>query len=162
MLAIAAAPAAPATALSPADEAALVKAATELRSAIVAKDVSKILQHVSRSGLVCTDTRYSRKEVEADLRAKNGYLQRSLFDTARFTAECGRMYGPQFPWISDRDFFLADQDARLEVKAYSANEAQVVFRSRIPTHYPREYDFRKEGESWRLVSGMILRGCSCG
>jgi len=161
MLAIAAAQADSAPVLSSVDRAALVKAATQLRAAIVAKDVNRILEHVSRAGLVCTDTRYSREEVAADLRAKNGFLHRSLFDTARFAAECGSMY-TRFPWISDRDFFLADQDAAIEVKVFSATEAQVVFRSKVPTHYPREYDFRKEADSWRLTSGVILRGCACG
>lgn len=162
MLAMASAQAGTAATLEAAEKAALLKAATDFRAAVVAKDIKAILSHVGRSGLGCTDTQYSLEKVEADLRSKNGYLHRSLFDTARFAAECGSMYGPDFPWISDRDFFLADKDNAIEVKVHSATEAQVVFRSKIKGHYPREYDFRKEDGSWRLIYGVILGGCACG
>lgn len=162
LLALASAQASTPPTLSATDQAALLKAASELRAAVVAKDIETILKHVSTSGIGCTDTLYPRQKVETDLRSKDGYLHRSLFDTARFANECGSMYPSESPWISDRDFFLADKEAKMEVKVHAANEAQVVFRSKVPKHYPREYDFQKEGGSWRLTYGVILGGCSCG
>ena len=148
--------------LSAADEAALVQTATRLRDAVVAKDMDGFLELVAESGLGCTDAEYSRDKVEADLRSPNGYLHRGLFDTSRFAAECEHAYTTTYPWISDRDFFLADAGVTIEVTSISENLAQVTFRSKVAGHYPREYEFRKEHGSWRLVYGVIVGGCSCG
>jgi hypothetical protein len=162
LLAIVAMQAHSAPTLSAEDLAAIVKTAEEFRDAVVAENVNAIIALTSESGVWCTETVYPRGAVEADLRSTSGYLHRSLFDTAAFAAECGAAYPAEFPWISDRDFFLADDNATIEVSVLSENEAHVVFRSKLANHYPREYDFQKKHGSWRLVSGVIVCGCSCG
>ena len=133
-----------------------------LRDAIVREDVPAIMKRVSQSGLSCTDDHIAYKKVEADLQNKDGYLHRSLFDSANFAKECGAGYGPAFPAISDKEFFSSEQEQSMEVLPSSAIEAQVVFKSRIPNHYQREWDFRKEHGEWKLKSGVVVASCSCG
>ncbi len=151
----------PSAILVPAEQASLLRAANELRTAIQQEDTSEILRLVSRSGLTCTDDILSHNEVAADLHKKTGFLHRSLFDSKGFAQECAASYGAHWPPISDNDFFT-EKDQAVDVVATSDNAARVIFRSRIATHAPREWDFEKQAGNWKLVSGFIVGGCTCG
>ena len=154
--------ASPSAALSSKDRNDLQRVAMALRDAIVREDIPGIMKQVSQSGLGCTDNHIEYKKVEADLRSKGGYLHRSFFDSANFAKECGAGYGPEYPAISDKEFFSSEQNQSIEIIPYSAIDAQVVFKSRIPNHYKREWDFKKERGEWKLKYGFIVGSCSCG
>lgn len=154
--------ASPQVTLSVAEQQMLKDAALDLRDAIVSGNVDKILGHVSRSGLACTDTRYSLKEVSKDLRNHKSYLFLSLFNTTTFSKRCGSGYPPEFPAISEKDFFIADKNSTLEIVPYSQEQAQVIFKSHIEGHYQREWWFKKEGNAWKLAEGFVVGDCTCG
>ena len=149
--------------LAPSDEVGLRKTALELKDAIVQEDVQGILRLISRSkGLICTDSRISYQQVHKDLHNKNSYLYMSLFDSARFAGRCGRQYPPDYPAISEKEFFTAVQNDMIHIGRVGKGWAQVVFRSRTQGHYPREWVFHKEGSQWRLSDGFIVSRCTCG
>jgi len=152
----------PQVTLSEPEQQMLKDAALDLRDAIVSRNVEKLLSHISRSGLACTDAKYSFKEVSRDLRNRKSYLFLGLFNTTTFSKQCGSGYPPEFPAISDKDFFTADKTPTLEIVAYSQEQAQVIFKSHIKGHYQRDWWFKKEGEKWKLVDGFIVGDCTCG
>src|SRR6266480_7408618 len=92
--------------LSVADQQSLRKVAEDLRAAILRQDPDAVLRHVSRSGLGCTDSQVSRSLVKKYLNDKSSYLYMSLFDSAKYSKSCGNHYPPEFPAISDQEFFL--------------------------------------------------------
>jgi hypothetical protein len=149
--------------LSLIDQQDLRRVALELRGAILHEDIARILRHVSRSnGLGCTDTEIPYKQVEKYLHEKKSHLYMSLFDSSRFSTQCGNDYSPEFPAISAKEFFGAESDQTLEIVPHTRNQAQVIFKSRIKGHYQREWEFKKEGKEWKLVYGFIVGNCSCG
>ena len=154
--------ASPSVSLSSKERNNLQRVAMALRDAIVREDTFAIMKQVSQSGLGCTDDHIAYNKVEADLLSKDGYLHRSLFDSANFAKECGAGYGPEYPAISDKEFFSSEQQQSIEIIPSSAIEAQIVFKSRIPNHYKREWDFKKEHGEWKLNYGVIVGSCSCG
>src|SRR5712691_2881524 len=102
--------------LAPSDEEGPRKAAMELKQAIVQEDVQGILRRVSRSeGLTCTDSRISYRQVKKDLHNKNSHLYMSLFDSASFAKRCGKEYPPDYPAISDKEFFTAARNEVIEI-----------------------------------------------
>jgi hypothetical protein len=100
--------------------------------------------------------------VSRDLRNRKSYLYLSLFNTPEFSQQCGSGYPPEFPAISEKDFFTADKNLSVEIVAVSPEVAQVIFKSHIREHYQREWWFKKEGAEWRLVGGFIVGDCTCG
>ena len=152
----------PSEALSKADDDMLRRTAEDLRAAILREDAESVLRFVSSAGLGCTDTQVPYSRVKRDLHDKNSHLYLSLFDSSRFSKRCGTQYPPDFPAISDRDFFLSTRDGPVEIHPLGDGMAQVVFRSDRKDLYQREYDFRKEAGVWKLVYGLIVGSCSCG
>lgn len=149
--------------LLPTDEQNLRRIALELRDAILREDTNGILGHISRqSGLGCTDANIPFRSVKKYLHNKASHLYMSLFDSSRFAKQCGNSYPAEFPAIADREFFMADKDPTIEIVPLGENQARVIFRSRIKGHHQREWDFRREGKSWKLIYGLIVGSCGCG
>jgi hypothetical protein len=151
------------TPLSQADEQALRQAAFDVRNAIVRQDTRSILERISKSeGLACTDRRIPYQQVGKDLRDKNSHLYISLFDSERFSKRCGKEYPADFLAISDHEFFQSATPATVELQPLEHGLVQVVLKSHVKDHYPREWIFQKEQGQWRLINGFIVSRCSCG
>jgi len=144
------------------DQLSLRKVAQELREAILDQDIEKVLRHISKNGLGCTDSQIPRSLVKKHLYDKNSHLYMSLFDSAKFSNRCGSHYPPEFPAISDKEFFLGAREGLIEIDQLRWGLAQVIFKSPIKGHYQREWTFQKEGNDWKLVYGFIVGNCSCG
>ena len=149
--------------LSRADGEALREAAHDVRNAIVRQDTRRILERISKSeGLACTDRRIPYQQVGKDLRDKTSHLYISLFDSERFSKRCGKEYPAEYPAISDHEFFQSASTATIELQPLERGLVQVVLKSHVKGHYPREWVFRKEQGQWRLIDGFIVSRCSCG
>jgi hypothetical protein len=149
--------------LSQADREKLRKVAEQLKEAILHEDVDGILRHVSKTnGLTCTDTKIPYQQVRKDLRNKNSHLYMSLFDSVRFSKQCGHEYPAEYPAISDKEFFTKAANESIEIVSIADGWAQVTYKSQTEGLYPREYSFHKEGQDWKLIEGFIVGSCSCG
>lgn len=148
--------------LSQTDQQSLRKVAQELREAILHQDLEGVLRHVSKNGLGCTDSQIPRSMVKKHLYDKNSHFYMSLFDSAKFSKRCGSHYPPEFPAISDKEFFLGAREGIIEIVQLRWGLVQVIFKSPIKGHYQREWDFQKEGDEWKLIYGVIVGNCSCG
>lgn len=144
------------------DRQMLTDVALDLRAAILNGNVRKILDHISRSGLTCTDAQYSFKQVRKDLRNRKSHLFLSLFDSKAFSTQCGIGYTSEFPAISEKEFFTADKNPEIEIVAHSLDTARVIFKSHVKGHYQREWWFSKAGNKWKLGEGVIVGDCTCG
>jgi hypothetical protein len=149
-------------AFAPEEERELRRAVLVLNEAILRADVRQVLQQISSEGLTCTDTRYTREKVRAFLGDHQSHLYMSLFDTARFSQQCGREYPADYPAISERDF-LRTANASMMIVRFDTNWAQVTLTSSNRRHYPREWSFHKENGRWKIAAGSWIVGrCSCG
>lgn len=148
--------------LTAADEKEVRAVALGLREAILQEDLKGITRVLSKSGLTCTDTRIPYHQVVSDLHNKNSHLYLSLFDSARFSRQCGKQYSGDYPAISEKEFFATAPQERMEIKPLEPGWAKVMFRSEIQNHYPREWFFHKEGGRWRFADGFVLSRCTCG
>ena len=149
--------------LQPSDDVQLRKTAIELSQAIAQENIALFLRHVSRSkGLGCTDRRISYQRVGKDLEDKNSHLYLSLFDSRRFADKCGKEYPAEFPAISDKEFFSTSATRTIDTSSVGNGAAQVVFRSSVQAHYPREWLFHKERDGWKVIDGFVVGRCSCG
>ena len=150
--------------LSKSEKQEILNTAKALRNAILNQDVDGVLKHISKKGLGCTDSQFSHARVKRNLYDKNSYLYMSLFDSRRFSAKCKSWYPPEYPAISEREFFLGDRDGPMEVVPlhFWSGVVRVIFKSRVKGHYQREYDFQKEGNEWKVVYGLVVGGCGCG
>ena len=149
-------------ALSPTDRDKLLKVAVEVKEAILHEDVEGILRHVSKAGLICTDTSIPYRQIKRDLHNKDSHLYMSLFDSARFSKQCGSEYPAEYPGISDKEFFTTATSESIEIAPMGGGSAQVTFKSKTQGHYPREWLFHKKGREWKFTDGFILNRCSCG
>jgi hypothetical protein len=148
--------------LTAADEKELQSVALALKKAIVLEDIDGIINHLSKAGLTCTDTHISYQRVVRDLRNRNSHLYLSLFDSGRFSKQCGKEYPSDYPAISDKEFFTSARDQRMEIKPLDSGWAQVIFTSDTKNQYPREWTFHKQGGQWRFADGFVVSRCSCG
>jgi len=150
--------------ISQADQQEIQKLAIEIRKAIIKEDVEWIIKHLSKNGLTCTDTRIPYQQVKKYLYDKNSHLYMSLFDTARWSQQCGDQYPAEYPAISDKEFFTNTMGESIEVVPYQylSGWAKVTYKSRNKHLWPREYYFHKEGKEWKLGNGFILSRCTCG
>jgi len=145
-----------------ADERQIRRAVVALREAILKKDLKDLLRQISGAGLTCTDTDYSYKMIRAFLDDKKSHLYMSLFDSARFSQQCGNEYPVEYPAISEQEFLRTANDSMLIVRTDS-NWARVTLTSPNPRHYPREWSFHREGGTWKVAGGSWVVGrCGCG
>lgn len=149
--------------LSEANQKEIRAVALKVKEAILDENVDEFLRHVSPSeGLTCTDSNYSYKSIERFLRDKNSHLYISLFDSVRFSRQCGNEYPPEYPAISEKEFFRAANDS-VQITKLDNDWAKVTFTSSVKSHYPREWYFHREGGTWKLAGGSVVIGsCSCG
>ena len=152
--------------LTQADRENLRKVAVTLKEAILREDVDGILRHVSKlNGLTCVDTQIPYQQVREDLHDKNSHLYMSLFDSERFSKQCGHEYPAEYPVkyrvISDKEFLKAANEP-IEIELITDGWAQVTFKSKTKAPYLRKYGFHKQGRVWMLTDGFIVRRCSCG
>jgi hypothetical protein len=142
----------------------LLETARDLSNAIVAVDVARVLKHISRSGMVCTDTEIPYSDVAKALRNKHSSTFLALFDGPAFEQRCNRngSYGARF--VSDREFLTA-ADLKFEAEIGTDADGRLYGSVRVssPSHdaYPLDWQFSHEGSRWMLVGGFIF-GCSCG
>jgi hypothetical protein len=151
------------TPLSHPDRESLLKAAVDLKEAILRQDIDGFLHHVSKlNGLTCTDTQIQYQQIKKDLHNKESHLYMSLFDSTRFSKQCGHQYPREYPAISDKEFFSKATNMSIEITRAADGWAQVTYKSETKGHYPREYTFHKEGSDWKLTEGVVVDSCSCG
>lgn len=151
------------TPLSQADRDNLLKVAVELKETILHEDINGFLHYVSKlNGLTCTDTKIPYQQITRDLQNKKSHLYISLFDSARFSKQCGHEYPEEYPAISDKEFFTNATTLSIEITRVEDGWAQVIYKSATKKHYPREFIFHKEGSDWKLTEGVIVGSCSCG
>ncbi len=149
-------------AFAPDEERGLRRDVLVLKEALLGEDLTQVLQQISSEGLTCTDTRYSREKVRAFLSDHQSHLYMSLFDTARFSQQCGREYPADYPAISEKEF-LRTANASMMIVRLDTNWAQVTLTSSNSRHYPREWSFHKENGRWKVAAGSWIVGrCSCG
>jgi hypothetical protein len=149
--------------LSAADQNELRMVAIELREAILKENVDGIVKRLRTGhGLTCTDTLIPYKQVKSDLYNKNSHLYMSLFDSVRWNKQCGSHYPPEYPAISEKEFFSRTIDEPIEITALKDGWAKVIFKSKNKSLYPREWYFHKEGGVWKFGDGFIVSRCSCG
>ena len=134
----------------------------EIREAILKHDVKRLLSYIDGDGLICTDTQVPSAEIENNLKDKSSKLYLSLFESERFAKECADKYSAEYPPISEREFFMKVVDPKMKVSFTGQSWARVTISSPLPQHYPREWLFHRTNGKWRLSSGFISRGCSCG
>ena len=154
---------APSPKLSETDVKAIRATVNDIRATIIAGNVKSLLVHISQNeGLACTDTQYSYTEAKAFLQDSNSAFYMSLFDTAKFRKECGSGYPPDYPAISEKEFFkTANQEVSIE--AINTNWVKVTIRSPIKSHYERWLYLHREGSVWRVGGGSFIIGnCTCG
>jgi len=85
-----------------------------------------------------------------------------LFDTAKFSKQCGDGYSKEYPAIAEIDF-LRDANESIEIMQVSNNWAEVTIGSPIKTHYPRLWYLHKEADTWKVSEGSFIIGnCTCG
>jgi hypothetical protein len=146
-----------------ADRDAVQLAAREIRSAILRKDIDALLAHVSTlEGLTCTDSNYPYREVRRYLNDRSSHLYVSLFDSTKFAARCGSHYSPEYPAVSDKEFFERVGESRIDVTFFKDEYVTVRYSSPISSYYPREYELHREHGQWKIVEGFIIGYCSCG
>jgi hypothetical protein len=145
-----------------ADERQIRQAVVAFREAIVKKDVKQLLRQISGGGLTCTDTNYSYKMIRAFLDDSKSHLYMSLFDSVRFSRQCGSRYPVEYPAISEQEFLRTANDSILIVRIDS-NWASVMLTSPNPGHYQREWSFHRESGTWKVAGGSLIVGrCDCG
>jgi hypothetical protein len=145
-----------------ADERQIRRAVVAIREAILKEDLKQLLRQISSAGLTCTDTGYSYKMIRAFLTDKKSHLYMSLFDSARFSQQCGNEYPVQHPAISEREF-LRTADDSMSIVLADRNWARVTLTSPNPRHYSREWSFHREGGTWKVAGGSWVVGrCGCG
>jgi hypothetical protein len=149
--------------ISPADRTELLKVVTELREAILLENINGILKHLRPGhGLTCTDTLIPYKQVKSDLQNKNSHLYMSLFDSKTWREQCGNHYPPEYPAISEKEFFSKVTDDPVEITPLKDSWAKVTFKPKNTSLYPREWYFHKEDGAWKFGDGFIISRCSCG
>lgn len=149
--------------VSPTDENAIRKTVEQIRSAIAARDINTLLKLISPTeGLSCTDTKYRYAEAKRFLRDHGSTFYTSLFDTTRFRQSCGSSYPPEYPAISELEFYAtASQEVLIE--SSSSKWAKVTIKSPIKSHYERWMYLHREGNSWKAAGGSFVIGeCTCG
>jgi hypothetical protein len=153
----------PPEAFSAVDQRNLRAVALKVQEAILNENVNELARAVSRTeGLTCTDARYSYKSVQSFLHDKTSHLYMSLFDSARFSRQCGYQYSPEYPAISDREFLRTGNES-IVIARLDNDWAQVTITSSVKGLYPREWYFHREERTWRLARGSFVLGrCSCG
>jgi len=145
-----------------ADERQIRRAVVALREAILKEDLKQLLRQISGAGLTCTDTDYSYKMIKAFLTNKRSHLYMSLFDSARFSQQCGSGYPVKYPAISEQEFPQTANDS-VRIVRIDSNWARVTLTSPNPRHYPREWSFHREGGTWKVAGGSWIVGrCACG
>jgi hypothetical protein len=147
---------------STADELHIRQAVRVVKEAILKEDVGVLLRQISDQGLVCTDTNYSSTRIRAFLENKKSHLYMSLFDSKRFSAECGSGYPSQYPAISEQEFLRTADDSMVIVRL-DPDWAQVTLTSRNVRHYPREWSLHRDNGKWKLAgNSWIIGRCACG
>ena len=145
-----------------ADERQIRRAVVALREAILKEDLNQLSRQISGAGLTCTDTDYSYKMIKAFLTNKRSHLYMSLFDSARFSQQCGSGYPVKYPAISEQEFPQTANDS-VRIVRIDSNWARVTLTSPNPRHYPREWSFHREGGTWKVAGGSWIVGrCACG
>jgi hypothetical protein len=144
-------------------EAELRATVLQLRQAILDGDAAAVLRHVSREhGLTCTDTGVAYDEIRHDLADRKSHLYLALFDAEGFARRCGDQYGGKYPALSEKAFFAAAPAAEMQVRLRGSDWAEVKFLTPVKTHWPREYQFHREGGRWKWVEGVVVGRCTCG
>jgi hypothetical protein len=86
----------------------------------------------------------------------------SLFDSARFSQQCGNGYPVKYPAISEQEFLRTANDS-MRIVRIEKNWASVTLTSPNPRHCPREWSFHREGGRWKIAGGSWIVGrCACG
>jgi len=149
--------------LTPKDENAIRKTVEEIRSAIATRNIDALLQHISPTeGLSCTDTNYTHLEAKKFLQDRSSVFYTSLFDTAKFRKDCGAGYPPEYPAISDQEFY-AKATHEIVIEAADKNWGKVTIQSPIKSHYERWMYLHREHNSWKAAGGSFVIGnCTCG
>jgi len=149
--------------LSKIDQESLQMTVTQLKDAILHDDIQKVLTFISKTnGLTCTDTKYSYDRISNFLKDKNSHLYLSLFDSSRFSKLCGSNYSPEYPAISEKEFFTRATNTSIDITSPKNGWAFVVYKSQTKGHYQREWTFHKENGQWKIAEGFIIGNCSCG
>jgi hypothetical protein len=144
------------------DEAEISAAVARVRKAILETDVPELLGNLSRTGLTCTDTKYSYNEVKRFLKDTKSHLYIGLFDATAFSARCGDEYPADYPAISDREF-LRTANPGFEITAMGPGWVSIRITSPLRSHYQREWSFHREAGRWKVAGGSFIIGnCSCG
>jgi hypothetical protein len=139
----------------------ITKVTLELKQAILGSDIIKLLSYIDKEGMRCTDSIIPFDEIERDLKDKNNSLYLSLFDTHQFMEQCNK--GGNYPagTLSDRDFFLKSKKLKITIDLLEPDWATVHIASVDKEYYPREWNFHRVGNDWRLEGGFIF-DCACG
>jgi hypothetical protein len=149
--------------LSPDDMKKIHEVVNDVRKAILSKDTKEILKHVSvTNGLSCTDTNYTHKEVKKFLSNKGSYLYISLFDSTKFSKQCGMGYPKEYPALADNEFFQTAHES-IKISMLDNDWVEVTIESPIKTHYQRVWSLHREAKSWKVSGGSFIIGnCTCG
>jgi hypothetical protein len=149
--------------LSSAETQKIREVVNEVRKAILSKNTTEFLKHVSvTNGLSCTDTNYTYNEVRKFLSNKDSYLNISLFDSARFSKQCGDGYPQEYPAIAEIEF-LQSANESIKVSPLDNDWVEVTIESTIKTHYPLLWYLHREAQTWKVSGGSFIIGnCTCG
>jgi hypothetical protein len=147
---------------SAADELQIRQAVQVVKDAILKGNVAGLRRQISDQGLTCTDTKYSSKRVRAFLENKKSYLYMSLFDSARFSAECGSGYPSRYPAISEQEFLRTANDSMM-IERVNADWAEVTLTSPNVRHYRRAWSLHRENGTWKVAGhSWVIGDCTCG
>jgi hypothetical protein len=148
---------------SASEQQAITVAFQTVRQAILAEDISSLLSSISASeGLICTDTRYTGREIQAFLANKQSEFYVSLFRSEAFGEKCGDGYPVEYPALSESEF-LRTANASVAITRVDADWARVTITSPVRTHYPREWYFHREGGTWKIGgASFVIGNCTCG
>lgn len=142
-------------------EPGLKKIVSDIKEAILKKDINHFAQYIGPDGLGCTDDQFSYADVIAALKDKSSFLYLSLFNSELLKKICGQEYSDKYPAISDMEFFETAKDLKVEVSDIESGYVEVKISSSVKSQYPRVWTFHLINGKWKVVYGFLMR-CSCG